>query len=67
MISDGWRVLGLGARGNLSDVPVLGGVNAERGSVGRVLGPLRRTPTLGDLGVGGSATELIVQNNNRGN
>ena len=60
MISSGWREPGLGGRGNLSEVPVLGGVKAESGRVGRVLGPLRRAPTLGERGVGGSATELIV-------
>ena len=61
-ISSGWRVLGLGASGKRSDVPVLGGVKAERGSVGSCLGPLRRAPTLmpGDLGVGGNAAVLIA-------
>ena len=60
MTSEGWRELGLGARGNLSDVPVLGGVKADMGSLGRAFGPLRRAPTLGDLGVGGNAAVLIV-------
>lgn len=41
-------------------MPVLGGVKAESGSLGSCLGPLRRAPTLGDFGVGGNATVLIV-------
>ena len=45
--------------GNLSDVPVLGGVKAERGRVGCCLLPLRRAPTPGDLGVGGNAAVLM--------
>ena len=60
MISSGWSVLGLGIAGNLSKVPVLGGVNTERGSVGSFLRSLRRAPTPGDFGVGGSATALMV-------
>ena len=60
MTSVGWRELGLGARGNLSDVPVLGGVKADMGSFGRDFGPLRRAPTLGDLGTGGRVAVLIV-------
>ena len=59
IISSGWSVLGLGGMGNLSDVPVLGGVKAERGRVGCCLLPLRRAPTPGDLGVGGNAAVLM--------
>ena len=48
----GWTVLGLGGRGKLSDTPVLGGLNAERGKVGRALdfGPFLRAPTPGEGG-----------------
>lgn len=46
----GWTVLGLGGRGKLSDTPVLGGLNAERGKVGRDLGPFLRAPTPGEGG-----------------
>jgi len=46
----GWTVLGLGGRGKLSDTPVFGGLNAERGKVGRDLGPFLRAPTPGEGG-----------------
>ncbi len=52
-------LLGLGARGNWSEVPVFGGVKAESGSLGNDFGPLRRAPTPGD-GRGGGIAELIV-------
>jgi hypothetical protein len=46
-------VLGLGGKGNRSDVPELGGLKAESGRRGRAFGPLRRRPTWGgDGGVG---------------
>jgi hypothetical protein len=48
----GWTVLGLGGRGKLSEMPVLGALKAERGKVGRDFGPFLRAPTPGDLGVG---------------
>lgn len=35
-------MLGLGGRGNLSEVPVLGGVNTDRGRRGSCLAALRR-------------------------
>ena len=41
MISFGRRADGLGARGNFSPVPELGGENAEAGSLRGTLGPLR--------------------------
>lgn len=40
----GWTVEGLGARGNFSEVPELGGVKADRGSFGSDFGPLRLPP-----------------------
>ena len=51
-------MLGLGGRGKLSDVPEGGGVKTDIGSRGSDLGPLRRAPTPGDGGTGGS-DELI--------
>ena len=51
-------MLGLGASGNCSEVPVFGGENADAGRRGRLLGPLRRAPTPGEGGTVGS--ELIV-------
>lgn len=42
-------MLGLRGSGKLSDIPVLGGLNAERGKVGRDLGFLR-APTPGEGG-----------------
>lgn len=53
-------LLGLGCSGNISDVPLLGGVNADSGRRGRDLGPLRRAPTPGE-GRGGGIEELIVR------
>jgi hypothetical protein len=41
MTSPGKSVLGVGGKGNMSDVPVLGGLNADRGKLGRFFG-LRR-------------------------
>jgi hypothetical protein len=58
MIVFGQRVLGLGASGKFSDVPVCGGENAEAGRRGRLFGSLRRKPTPGEGGIGGS--ELMV-------
>lgn len=52
-------MLGLAGRGNFSEVPEFGGLNADMGSFGRVLG-FRRTPTPGEMGAGGMADELIV-------
>lgn len=49
----GCIALGLGGRGKLSPVPVLGGVNTESGSLGRDFGPLRRAPTPGEGGTCG--------------
>jgi len=46
----GWTVLGLGGRGKLSEMPVLGALKAERGKVGRDLGPFLRAPTPGEMG-----------------
>jgi len=37
----GWRLLGLGGNGNDSNALELGGVKAERGSLGRSFGSLR--------------------------
>ncbi len=50
-------LLGLAGKGNLSDVPLFGGVKAESGSRGK--GPLRRAPTPGD-DKGGGIGALIV-------
>ena len=57
---DGWIVLGLAARGNCSEVPVLGGVNADKGSVGRTLWPFLRAPTPGEWGSGGRTWLLML-------
>ena len=46
----GCTVLGLGGKGNCSEVPVFGGENAEGGRRGSDFGPLRRIPTPGDWG-----------------
>ena len=46
----GWTVVGLWGRGKLSEMPVLGGLKAERGRVGRDFGPLLRAPTPGETG-----------------
>lgn len=43
-------MLGLGAKGKASDVPVLGGLNADKGSLGSSLGPRLRIPTPGEAG-----------------
>jgi hypothetical protein len=56
----GWIVLGLGGRGNLSDVPELGGLKAERGRRGSVFGPLRRRPTWGGEGGVGICVLIIA-------
>jgi len=37
----GWRLLGLGGKGKDSKALELGGVNADRGNLGRSLGSLR--------------------------
>jgi hypothetical protein len=50
----GWTVLGLRGSGKLSDIPVLGGLNAEIGKVGRFFG-LLRAPTPGEGGNWGRA------------
>jgi hypothetical protein len=57
----GCVVLGLGGNGNLSDVPELGGLNADRGKRGRALGPLRRTPTPGEGGVAGIMVLMMAK------
>lgn len=48
----GWTVVGLWGRGKLSEMPLSGGLKAERGSVGRDFGPLLRAPTPGEMGGG---------------
>jgi hypothetical protein len=50
----GWTVLGLRGRGKLSDIPVLGGLNAELGKVGKFFS-LLRAPTPGEGGKVGRA------------
>jgi len=45
-------VLGLGGRGKLSEMPLLGALKAERGNVGRDFGPFLRAPTPGEMGGG---------------
>jgi hypothetical protein len=52
-------VLGLGGRGKLSEKPVLGALKAERGNVGRDLGPFLRAPTPGDMGGLGMLSMMI--------
>lgn len=54
-------MLGLGGKGNLSDVPELGGLKAESGSRGRVLGPLRRLPTCGGKGRAGICVVIVEE------
>ena len=61
MIFEGCKALGLGARGNLSEVPELGGLKADRGSFGRVLGPFRRTPTPGEGGGGREDMNILLK------
>ena len=46
----GWTVVGLWGTGKLSEMPVLGGLKAESGRVGRDFGPLLRAPTPGETG-----------------
>lgn len=60
MILDGCIALGLGARGNLSEVPEFGGLNADSGNFGRLLGPFRRTPTPGGDGGGTEDMDALL-------
>lgn len=60
MTTSGCTVLGLGGKGNLSDVPELGGVNAEAGKVGKWRF-LRRRPNPGEGGTGGSIPLILYK------
>lgn len=53
-------MLGLGGRGKLSDTPVLGGLKADGGKVGRDFGFFLRAPTPGEMGTLGVVEMVVV-------
>jgi hypothetical protein len=57
-------VLGLGGRGKVSDTPVLGGLKADSGNVGRDFKPFLRapTPTAGVGETGGLGIVAMISN-----
>lgn len=60
MTFSGCTELGLGCKGNISDVPELGGLKADIGRRGNDLGPLRRAPTPGDIGGTGKLVAVAI-------
>jgi len=60
MINPGLTELGLGGNGNLSAVPVFGGVIADSDNVGSVLSFLR-AHTLGESGVEGIDIRIDIE------
>lgn len=60
MIPVGITALAVGGKGNVSDVPVLGGLKADKGSLGKFFGPLRRPQARpGECNGGGIGVDAI--------
>ena len=58
MIPAGTTELVVGDKANVSDVPVLGGLKADKGNLGKFFGPFRRPPARpGECSGGGIGAE----------